>query len=97
MEGNFKLSIKANNYLDNPTKENLEIFKEELKTSSSLSMAVVLSYLNNFVSNNQKITECKNLIELIEPKFEPNESKYGVYDSMLGEIIYENEEQKKNK
>ncbi|MBQ9024571.1 MAG: hypothetical protein IJ105_05040 [Bacilli bacterium] len=95
MEGNFKLAIKANDYLDNPNEETLNNFKEELKISSSLSMAAVLGYLEKLIQENKKVSECNLLLELIKPQFEPAESKTGVYDPMLGEIIYEDEENKK--
>ena len=95
MDGNFKLAIRANDYLENPNEETLNAFKEEIKVSSSLSMAAVLGYLEKFVSQNTKVSECNVLIDIIKPQFEPTESKTGIYDPMLGEIIYDDEENKK--
>ena len=97
MEGNFKLAIKAKNFLDNPTKENLNEFKEELKNSSSLSMAAVISDLSRLVNSNQNVKECKELIKLIEPKFEESESKLEVYDPILGEFVSQDGNSKKAK
>lgn len=95
MEGNFKLAIKANEYLDNSTEENLEVFKEELKVSSSLAMGTVIEYLRNLINENKKVKECELLMNLILPYFEPKETRTGVYDPMLGEVIYPDEENRK--
>lgn len=95
MDGNFKLAIKANDYLENPSEETLNAFKEELKISSSLSMAAVLGYLEKLTIQNKKVSECKILVDIIKPEFEPTESKTGVYDPMLGEFVYDDEENKK--
>lgn len=98
MEGNFKLAIKARQYLDEPNEENLENFKEELEVSSSLSMAAVINYVSNISqSYENKKEDCKVLIDLIKPKFEVSESKDGVYNPMLGEIIYQDDDNKKIK
>ena len=95
MEGNFKLAIRANEYLDNPNEETLTAFKEELKVSSSLSMAAVLGYLEKLIVQDKKVSDCKVLMDIIKPEFEPTESKTGVYDPMLGDFVYDDEENKK--
>lgn len=97
IEGNFKLAIKANAYLDNPTEENLQEFKEEIEKSSSLAMGTVIEYLRKLVNSKQKVEECNLLISLILPKFEPLPQRNSVYDPMLGEFVYEDEEPKKKK
>ena len=98
MEGNFKLAIYSKQYIDEPTEENLNIFKEELEKSSSLSMASVINYLNQIATVKKEYAKsCKTLIKLIEPKFEKKQSTIGVYDEMLGEFIYEGEANIKSK
>ena len=92
------MAIRARQYLDEPNEETLENFKEELEISSSLSMAAVINYVSNIAQNHKsKQEDCKVLIDLIKPKFEVSESKDGVYDPMLGEITYPDDDNKKIK
>ena len=98
IKGNFKLAVVADDYINNPTEENFNNFKEEIEKSSSLSMASELSYLGKKVIKEEDETkkEAYNLlIETIKSKFTPGEERVGVYDPMLGEIVYPDEENKK--
>lgn len=88
-----ELARKTEDYLNNPNPETLESFNEELKISNSTSsIAVLLDKLKNVTGKKEY---CDQLIDLILLKFEPEEPREGVYDPMLGEIVYADEVQKK--
>lgn len=94
IKGNFKLAIYAKEYIDNPNDETLNTFKNELNNSSSLSIATVWDYINKNITEKSSTTY-KVLGDLIKEKFQDSKTRYGVYDSMLGDFVYRDEDNKK--
>ena len=87
-----KIGVKATKYLNEPTKDNLDEFKNELEISSYMALTALIEKL---LKQTQKVEYCKVLINLILPKFSPEEEKISHYDPMLGEIIDDDEVSKK--
>lgn len=91
---NVKLSIAADNYLEKQDEESLELFKEELSKSSKLVVSVVLHDIIE-LSKKENLAIYKELIELLLLKLEQEQNKNGVYDPMIGDIIYPDKDNKK--
>lgn len=94
MEGNFKLAIYANEYLENEDEEVLEKFKKVLENSSSLSIAVVYNYINEQLQK-EDLEKYKTLINLMRPKLDEGKPTYGVYNPEIGDFEYKDEINKK--
>lgn len=88
MKGNFKLAIYANEYLDNPSDASLDKFNKELENSSSISIAVVYSYIDRLSKKDETNKHFDILKKLILPQLKEGESTYGVYNPETGEIEY---------
>ena len=93
--GKIKLEMLADKYLEEPNKENLEYFKSELDISSNMVKGSVVGYLCNFIDKNKSVKECKELIDLIMPRFNSDVAKDGVYNPMTGKVEYDDQDDKK--